>query len=233
MLYVPLRAVVERCGGIVEYLPGERAVLAAMPRADGESRACFAKFWAGRRCIRVSDDTLVDPGYGDPKQDFSPLLRNGQFYVPVTYLSYLNCGVQLKEDAARAILTDFGIWEELAGFHPTEVFSELPAELTESFQLTQDPHTEDYEGWGTNVRALTNGSVTVYLSDLPDGGGGAEDTILEIRLLNGSVATPRGLRIGDPVSRADDLYGRDELSYQLDIESRDGFVTGINLHALI
>lgn len=234
MLYLPLRAVVERCGGMVQYEPTERAAMVSLRNHDASPSASFAKFWVGKRQIRGADETLIDPAHGDRTQDFSPFLQDGIFYVPVTYFSYLGCEISMSRDGTRVTLAAFDNELRLGGVTIQSYLDEMSPAVLARFKPATTYEAHDYGGWYENVRALTDGQVLLYVGDIvwnPD--EGKRSMIAEILLIGQDTATPRGLRLGDPVEKWEALYGNSYMELRFFIQSENGIITQIGLSSML
>lgn len=163
----------------------------------------------------------------------APVLKDSVVFVPDFYFDFFLTQTYAQHDLRTGWITvsNFDDGRMLAGFTLEDDFILLGTAVQNRFSPTAKPEKlVDGELYET---AYSDGTIELGIrtgSGLPDG---MQTMIHSITLLTDVYATPRGLRVGDPVDRCYELYGSrpndrgQVIAGILDITEQDGIITSI------
>lgn len=163
----------------------------------------------------------------------APVLKDSIVFVPDFYFDFFLTQTYAQHDLRTGLITvsNFDDGRMLAGFTLEDDFSMLGTAVKNRFSPTgKSEMLVDGELYET---AYSDGTIELGVrtgSGLPDG---MQTMIHSITLLTDAYATPRGLRVGDPVDRCYELYGSrpndlgQVVAGVLNITEQDGVITGI------
>lgn len=226
--YVPLKEIVDLCGGMAQYFPSKQSVMIALKKNE---YVCFSEIWIGKPKLLCPGENLKEEPI---KMEFvfpinkyyMPIIKNNRTFVPADYFSRFGYAeVSWNAERKRIIMSadstlrvcNFKIWDN---------FALLDEDIKKRFKNTG--RIDD----GLPGEIYSDGDMELTLAKSP-----SEKGVLEIRkivLLNEKYSTPRGLKVGDSVDRYMDLYEAPKYDYPnfLQIEKNDGKITKIIIKPL-
>ncbi|HML37160.1 MAG TPA: hypothetical protein PKA19_07060 [Bacillota bacterium] len=211
--YVPLREVVELCGGIVRYNGTDKSVLIALPSSSGQSPdAEFSQVWIGSSRVlnNASEENPLRPYLyeGGEAGDYIPIIKDGSVFVPATYFDRFGFGGAFYDAQSSVILiNNFEDGDYLAGFKVDIDFSSLDKSIRDRFKPIG---REEIDGGALIEETLSDGDVELVIRTAELGYIKHEDVKEEIHmitLVSDKYCTPRGLRTGDGAEKVLRLYG--------------------------
>lgn len=233
--YVPLREVVELCGGLVRYNSFDQSVLVSLPRYDSEP--VFSQIWIGKQRVlnnAAEEAPLNDSMYPEgAREAFVPILKSGRVFVPAGYFSRFNffALVRYDEQAGRIWIDNFDDGNSLGGFALNSDFLSYDAAVRSRFNATGE--IEIIDNGALKNEIFTDGDIELcirsgearYMKH-----EGTRQEIHMITLVSNKYCTPRGLRVGDSEERYLALYGAH--TQFLKVELQNGMISRISIFAI-
>lgn len=203
VFYVPLREVVESCGGIVKYIPHNRSVVVALPQMGASTQPSFSQLWIDTgeiicdNGVREVLPSIADKGIG-------VLLKNNTTFVSLDYFFRIHFAAFVTSED-QAILYNIPYRAGIGPFNIEQDFNQLSSEIQSEFYMTGDASidendpTAQREIWTNGVVSLTLMSNSRYFPE-------DTRTIMRIEVTKSSYPTDWGLEVGDSEEKYHNLY---------------------------
>lgn len=235
--YVPLREMVELCGGLVRYNGSDKSVLISLPRDNSEPN--FSQVWIGKQRVlnNASEEALLrDYMYpSGAKDSFVPRLINGSVYVPVEYFERFGFAeVTYNVQSGLIRIDNFDDGNSLGGFILDSDFLSYDSANRNEFKTTGK--TTEIDDGALKEETFTNGNLELCIRTGESRymkWEGTKQEIHMITLVSDKYCTPRGLRVGDSEERFLALYGSaGRYVGRMDVEFNDGLVSRISIFSM-
>jgi hypothetical protein len=235
-VYIPLKDVAAVFGGTVT------------PESDGGFTVAYDETVQG---VRYNKNMTIRPGESQAIDNISgnqvdivymgssaaPVIQGDIVFVPDFYFNFFLTQTYAQHDLGTGWITvsNFDDGRMLAGIKLEEDFDTLDDAVRSRFSSLGDPKTL-VEG-SLYETTYSDGNIELGVrtgDDIPDD---MHTIIHAITLLTDSYATPRGLRVGDPLDRCYELYGYQPndlgqvIAGLLKITEQGGIITGITIYA--
>lgn len=200
--------------------------------ADGESGIVTGPYQHFAK-----DDTYTS----EADESFAPIVRDGLIFMPLQFLSTKTDGkwipigytyemVPALNPASGYVIIGYGKENGIEGFFCGEQYDDLPAEQRASMEeLGVVGVSRDFY----NVTAYGRDGLVVHVLRLQDGYEDAEQLdgyISAVYTTNPDIPTPRGLRVGESISRIYTTYDSAFYNHFLCL-TKDGVITKIFFHS--
>ncbi|GMQ65330.1 stalk domain-containing protein [Vallitalea maricola] len=211
-VYVPLREIINLCGGIVAYIPDEQAVLMALKRPN--DTGVFSKIWIGKaRILKDTEEARIVPTFLKPEklEHYVPIVKNGKTFIPTEYFSFcFSARTRWNVERNRIILSFFIKELSVEEFTIGTNFNSLDKDIRDRFKTTGRIIDQSEDGL-LKVEVYTDGDMefTLATNEVSEVQKDFKE-IVKIVLITDKYKTPRGLRVGDSIEKYWDLYGNDK-----------------------